>query len=128
MKKITRLILGSSLLFASTFSFASNDSGDDSYRYSGEPYNNNDWSDTPWGQNNSSRNRNRNSNNNSMPWGGSNMPWGSDNPFWDSGSSAWRDWDTNKWGGNGMPWGGNSMPWSSKNKKHNKNYSGNIAD
>lgn len=125
MKKITKLILASSLLIASTLSFAA----DNNYRYEDKQYNDNDWSDTPWGQNNSSRNRNSNNNSNSMPWGGNSMmPLGNDNPFWDKGSSAWRDWDTNKWGGNGMPWGGDSMPWGGNNmmpwgkdKKHNKN-------
>lgn len=105
MKKITKFILGSSMLVASTLSFG------------GGPYNNNnDWSGTPWGQNNSPTNWDSNN----MPWSGGNMPWGSDNEFWDRGSSMWRDWDTNKWGGNGMPWGGgNNMPWS-KDRKSNK--------
>ena len=125
MKKITRLILGSTLLIASTFSF-----GGDNYRQDGGSYNNNDWSGTPWGRNNTPSNRNSN---NMMPWSG-NSPWGSDNPFWDRGSDAWRDWDTNKWGGNGMPWGGsgpwsgggkpwggNGMPWN-KDRKYNRSY------
>jgi len=118
MKNITKLILGSSLLIASTFSFGSNDFAGDNYRDAGGQYNNNDWSDTPWGRKNPPMNRNRNRN--SMPWSGGNSPWGDDNPFWDSGSSMWRDWDTNKWGGNGMPWGGgNGMPWS-KDRKYNR--------
>jgi len=127
MKKISKLILGSSLLIASTLSFAGDDSDGNNYRYSDGPYNDNDWSNTPWGQNNAPVNRNDNRSSSGMPWGGRNSPWGSDNPVWDSGSSMWRDWDTNKWGGNGMPWGGGNgmMPWSKKkkkNKKYNKNY------
>lgn len=124
MKKITKLIFASSLLIASSFSVADNGSGGDAYNSGGGSYNNSDWGDTPWGRNNSSRNRNSNN----MPW----SPMGSDNPFWDSGSDFWRDWDTNKWGGNGMPWGngnsGNSMPWGggnsmpwSKKRKYDKN-------
>ncbi|MCU7837132.1 MAG: hypothetical protein KZQ83_18045 [gamma proteobacterium symbiont of Taylorina sp.] len=109
MKIIIKFIIGCSLLIASAISL-----GDDNYRYGNNYINNNDWSNTPWAQNNSYRDRN------SMPWGGNSMPWGNDNPLWDRGNSAWRDWDTNKWGGNGMPWGGGGMPFM-KDRKYNKN-------
>lgn len=117
MSTITKLILGSSLIIASTLSFAG-----DNYNYGSVPYNN-DWRAAPQGRNNSPMNWDSNN----TPWSGGNMPWSGDNPMWDRGSDIWRDWDTNKWGYNGMPWGGdgfmndNKMPWS-KNKKANRYY------
>jgi len=147
MNKVTRLILGSSLLAISALCFSADSSGTEQhateqYRYSDGPQNDNDWSDTPWGQKPPPVNRGNDSN--TMPWSGdSPIGIGDSNPAWKTGNSLWRDWDTNKWGGNGMPWSGNkksSMPWGGKNnssmpwgggnnmmpwskdKKQNKNY------
>lgn len=117
MRKLIKFILGSSLFIVSTFCF-----GDDNYHYENNPYIiYNDWSDTPWGRNNSSGYRSRSRNN--SPWSGGMMPWGTDNPFWDAGTSAWRDWDTNKWGGNGMPWGGEGKYRKYKDIKKKRAYS-----
>lgn len=127
MKKITKLILGFSLLIASVsvfaFNMSSRDFGMSDNDSKGEDWGNNSpwkmssgrWKSDPWGGGPF--------NMDSREWGAAPWNWGSENNSWGGRNSPW-NWNSRDWGNNREPWNRGNRGYGYSNPYYRGPYGG----